>query len=56
MSGTMMVIEALGRILDEKDRELQKQQDIIDKLTKKIDIFTQYIEVYESCLKKGEEK
>ena len=47
-----MAIEALATIIMKKDREIEKQKETIEKLNRKIDAFTQYIEVYEECLKK----
>lgn len=56
MSGTMMAIEVLGRLLVEKDNKIKEQQETVNKLNKKIDMLTQYIEVYEECLKSEESK
>lgn len=56
MDGTSMVIEVLGRLIIEKDEEIQRLQKTIDDLNKKIRIFTQYMEVYEECLKREEQK
>ena len=54
MDGVTKVIEELGGIIAEQEIELQKRQEIIDKLNKKIDLFNQYIEVYEDYIKRRE--
>jgi peptidoglycan hydrolase CwlO-like protein len=46
-----MVIEVLGRIITEKDKEISNLNETISKLNKKIDAFTQYIEVFEDGYK-----
>lgn len=48
-----MVIEVLGRLLAEKDDELQKQQETIDKLNKKLKLFEDYVAFYENVAVKG---
>lgn len=47
-----MTIEVLGRTIMEQNKELDKRQETIDKLNRKIKLFEDYIEVYEECLKK----
>ena len=47
-----MTIEVLGRTIMEQNKELDKRQEIIDKLNRKIKLFEDYIDVYEECLKK----
>lgn len=48
-----MTIEVLGRVIMGQNKEIEKRQETIDKLTKKLKLFEDYIEVYEECLKKG---
>ena len=54
MDGAAMAIEALGAIIMKKDKELEKQQETIDGLRRKIKLFEDYIDVYESFIQKGE--
>lgn len=54
MDGVTKVIEELGGIIAEQEIELQKRQEIIDKLNRKIKLFEDYIEVYEEYVKRRE--
>lgn len=54
MDGVTKAIEELGGIIAEKEIELQKRQEIIDKLNRKIKLFEDYIQVYEDYIKRRE--
>lgn len=48
-----MAIEVLGRTIMEQNKELDKRQEEINKLNKRIKLFEDYVNVYEECLKRG---
>lgn len=56
MDGTTMVIEVLGRTLMDKEKELEKQKETIDKLKKKLKLFEDYVSFYENISTKRSEK
>lgn len=55
MDGMKRAIEELGGIIAEQQIELDKRQELIDSLQRRIDLITGYIEVYEECLKRRED-
>jgi uncharacterized coiled-coil protein SlyX len=54
MDGVTMTIEVLGRTIMEQNKELDKRQETIDKLNRKIKLFEDYIDVYEKCLTRSD--
>lgn len=52
MDGMKKAIEDLGGIIAEQQIELDRRQELIDSLQRRIDLITGYIEIYEECLKR----
>ena len=52
MEGIAKVIDELGLMILAKNVELEKKQDEIDELKKKIDLIESYLEVYEEFYSK----
>lgn len=53
MKGISKVIDELGLMILAKDAELQKRQDEIDALKKKIELIEQYLDTYEQFYDKN---
>ena len=53
MEGIAKVIDELGLMILTKNVELEKKQDEIDTLKKKIELLEGYLEIYEECYNKS---
>lgn len=51
MNGITKVIDELGSIIIEKNIELEKHKEEIERLKRKIDIIEQCLVIYEACYK-----
>lgn len=55
LNGISKVIEELGQMILSKDIKIEKQQEEINTLKRKIELIEQYLDTYEQFYNKGSE-